>query len=102
MRADDLKRLAVPIDASDPRAPTEQFLDALELGIPSARALVQAVFADLDPNLHGTGWWANQVSSRLRVLIGDQLYVAAAAIETNLSEAKLHLLEAAPASRLGA
>lgn len=42
MRAEDLKRLEVPIDAADTRGPTEQFLDALELGVPGARALVQA------------------------------------------------------------
>jgi len=56
--------------------------------------LEQANLNDLDQDRYGVGWWAEYVPTRRRILIGDQLYLAAAAIETNLSEAKLHLLEA--------
>ncbi len=94
MRPSDKRRLEVPIPLTDERSPSEQFYDALELGVPHARGLAAEIFADLDTKRFGIGWWPDRVPTKRRILISDQLYLAAEATEVNLSEAKLHLLEA--------
>jgi hypothetical protein len=94
MRSGDVKRLEVPFPLTDDRPPTEQFYDALELRVPNARALAAEILADLDTKRFGIAWWVGRIPTKRRILIGDQLYLATAAIEENLSEAKLHLLEA--------
>ncbi|MDP1826628.1 MAG: hypothetical protein Q8L48_25380 [Archangium sp.] len=94
MRAEDLQRLEQKFPANDLRRPEEQFRDALELGVPSARILAQEIHADLSPEHFGIAWWREHVPTRRRILIGDQLGLSAIAIETNLVEARLHHLEA--------
>lgn len=94
MRPSDLQRLEALFPADDPRSASEQISDALEIGAPSAAVLAKCILDDLDLDTYGVGWWVSHVSTKRRILISDQLHLAVATIETNLIEARLHLLEA--------
>ena len=65
----------------------------LGLIMPKLRALIGAVFNDLDATNHGIGWWADDVDVKRRVLIGDHLLQLTVGISRNLIEARLHELE---------
>lgn len=93
MRSSDQTKFQEPYPPDDPRSPDDQFRDALRLGVPSSRLLTQMILDDLSPRTLGIGWW-DAVPTKRRILISDQLYLSAQAIETNLVEARLHMLEA--------
>lgn len=96
MRPQDMKALERPYREPE-RHPDDRFADALGLKLKDVRELEDAFFDDLDPVDHGIGWWRAyepQFGVRARILVGDYLFRCAASIETNLVDAKLHLLEA--------
>src|ERR1700687_295984 len=94
MRDADRKRLEEPLLESDQRRPEDQFSEALQLSMPNIRALYRAILDDLDTKNLGVSWWKGFVGTKRCILIGDQLTLVARGIEINLTEAKLHLLEA--------
>lgn len=84
--------MAFPLD--DPRSPDQQFRDAIQLAIPSVPALFNAMLGDLSTEHFGIGWWRPHVPTRRRILISDQMYLSTWSIDTNMTEARLHHLEA--------
>ncbi len=94
MRPEDLQRLAQPFPPDDRRTANQQLREALGVVIPNAATLSAEILADLSEVSLGVAWWQGHLSQRRRILIGDQLYLSAASIETNLLEARLHQLEA--------
>lgn len=94
MRQADRDRLEQPFPENDPRSGTEQLSAALDVKAPSTASLAKCVLDDLDTEKYGVGWWVGHVATKRRILISDQLQLAVATIETNLVEARLHLLEA--------
>ncbi len=94
MRPSDIEELQRPFAPGDTRSPGEQLAAALRVGAPSAPTLAKCVLDDLDTDTFGVSWWRDQVPTKRRILIADQLYLVTATIETNLIEARLHLLEA--------
>ena len=96
MRRRDLETLKKPYP-NPKRHPDDRFADALGLALADTRALEDAFYNDLDPSIFGIGWWKAYEPSfgtRARIYISDHLFRSAASIETNLIEARLHLLEA--------
>ncbi len=92
MRREDIDRLSRAYDPTEPQA--GRLARALGVDLPRWRALRDQIFDDLDERLFGIGWWAPHQGTRRRILISDYLFVCADSVETNVIEAKLHLLEA--------
>lgn len=91
MREVDRGTLEEPYpDGSDP-----EFRFAYSLGVaaPDAITLYREILADLDPSRFGVGWWHPHPGTSRRILISDHLLLCVLTIQTNLVEAKLHLLE---------
>jgi hypothetical protein len=93
MRREDTEKLQQPYPTATPI--NDRFADALGVTLPAARDLHREVFADFDETAYGIGWWTPHPGTSRRILIGDQLLMCIAGIETNLVEARLHLLELA-------
>lgn len=91
MHPDDLKLLrAAP---SGPSA-SESIADALGVACPNLRALSAEIWNDLDGGTKGIGWWTGHaLDDQHRILISDQLAMAAKYAEQNLTEARVHLSE---------
>jgi hypothetical protein len=62
--------------------------------VPVWRELGNEILADFDEHAFGIGWWAPHPGTSRRILISDHLYSCVRSVETNLVEARLHLLEA--------
>lgn len=92
MRQNDLERLSREYDPNEP--PAGRLARALGIDLPNWRALRDQIFSDLDEQRFGIGWWAPHLDTQRRILISDYLFVCADSVETNMIEAKLHLLEA--------
>lgn len=93
MRRVDRERLALPYGTpADSPAPGPAA--ALGVDVPQMQRLEDAVLEDfcVDPPF-GIAWWAPGPGATRRVLIGDQLFVCATSIRTNLIEAAAHLLD---------
>src|SRR5215510_14198267 len=91
MRREDIDRLSASFPGNaDPDA---RFAQALGVYIPSVMTLYREVLGDLDQVRYGVGWWTPHPGTSRRILIGDHLLLAVQSIQTNLHEAKLHLLE---------
>ncbi len=99
MKKEDLAQLAQPYP-NDGRSADEHFSDAVGVSLPKVSALAAQVFDDLDEKEGGIGWWAPHPGKSRRILISDYLYQATDSVETNLIEAKLHLLETVHAEDL--
>lgn len=69
---------------------------AVRLGVDSKRVdqLAAAIYADLDEETYGIGWWVDFGSAKRRIVVSDYLHQSVAAIGRNLLEARLHQLEA--------
>ncbi len=91
MRREDNEKLQQPYSAATPI--NDRFADALGVRLPAVRELSEEVFGDLDETAYGIGWWAPHPGTSRRILISDQLLMCVTGIETNLVEARLHLLE---------
>lgn len=91
MRREDNEKLQQPYSAATPI--DDRFAEALGVKLPALRELHREVFADFDETVHGIGWWAPHPGTSRRILISDHLLMCIASIETNIIEARLHLLE---------
>ncbi len=93
MRREDAERLAEPYSSEVLRAPA-RLASALGVPLPNVCKLAAEVFGDLDDQRFGIGWWEPHPGTARRILISDHLITCLGALETNLVEARLHLLEA--------
>jgi hypothetical protein len=91
MRRQEVESLERPYSDSTPLA--ERFADALGLTLPCVRRLHGGVFGDFDDAAGGVGWWAPHPGTSRRILISDHLLACIEGLETNLIEARLHLME---------
>ncbi len=91
MRREDIEKLDVPYPEGGVR--DERFGNALGVTPSAVRELQREVFGDFDERVGGVGWWAPHPGTSRRILISDHLLQCIASIETNLVEARLHLLE---------
>jgi hypothetical protein len=91
MRREDIEKLGVPYPESG--VLDERFGNALGVTPSAVRELQREVFGDFDEKVGGVGWWAPHPGTSRRILISDHLLQCIASIETNLVEARLHLLE---------
>jgi hypothetical protein len=91
MRADH-ERFSREYDAREPR--DGRLARALHVHVPVWKELCDAILADLDEHVFGIGWWAPHPGTSRRILISDHLYSCVRSVETNLIEARLHLIEA--------
>jgi len=94
MRDEDIARLARPVDLADSTRADDHFQETLGLSQPELRALQRQVFDDLDQDHLGVGWWRPALGPRKRILIGDYLAQVPSAVMMNLTEARLHQMEA--------
>jgi hypothetical protein len=90
MRDIDLKQLEQPYPHGAKVG--HRFAKAINAEVPSSGILAEEIANDLDIQTLGIAWW-NHLPFEARVLIGDYLYQCTSDIETNLLEAKLHLME---------
>lgn len=88
----DIERLSREYAAGEPRE--GRLARALQVDVPVWRELGNAVLADLDEGVFGVGWWAPYPGTSRRILLGDHLFTCVRSVETNLVEARLHLMEA--------
>jgi hypothetical protein len=88
----DIERLSREYPAEEPRE--GRLARALQVDIPVWRQLRDEIFGDLDDHVFGVGWWAPGPGTSRRILISDHLYNCVPSVETNLIEARLHLVEA--------
>lgn len=93
MRREDEERLAQHYSPEAAQAPG-RLPAALGIPLPKTVGLVREVFGDLDEVKRGVGWWAPHPGTSRRILISDYLVNCLAALETNLVEARVHLMEA--------
>src|SRR5439155_3032497 len=91
MREEDRERLRRPYPRDGD--PETWFAEALGVFVKPVRELSREIFADLDPERLGVGWWAPHPGASRRILISDHLVSCVDSIQTNLNEAALHLLE---------
>jgi hypothetical protein len=92
MIAADIERLSREYAADEP---TEgRFARALQVDVPVWRELGQEILADLDDRVFGVRWWAPHPGTSRRILISDHLFACVLGVESNLLEARLHLIEA--------
>jgi hypothetical protein len=102
MRQQDLDAMRAPYGSTS-RRPDDRFGDSLGLDLSDVRKLEDAIFDDLDETVFGIGWWRAyepQFGVRARIYVSDYMCRCACSIETNLIEARLHLLEAVDAFEL--
>jgi hypothetical protein len=92
MRNEDIARLKAPVPQGDYFVSERAFEQALGVDVPNCRSLAEEIFSDFDPQFHGVNWWIS-LPEMERILISDYLYQVVTSINTNLVEAKLHLLE---------
>ena len=90
MRREDLRQFEEPYAESRIEI-DRRFHASIGADVPSANALVREILNDLDDTTLGIRWW--NLPNEERILISDYLYQCGFAIETNLVEAKLHILE---------
>jgi len=93
VREEDLRKLEDPYpETGDDET---AFAKALGADCEKMHGLANAIARDLDPIDFGIGWWASgSLDLHRRILIGDYLVSVSRAVETNMVEARLHLLEA--------
>ena len=94
MRQADLERLMKPYEGAPDGAESARFRAALGVEIPATIKLRDAIYNDLDENSFGIGWWKPEPDEARRIFISDYLVGCSWTIETNLVEARLHMLEA--------
>src|SRR3989442_1078984 len=88
----DIDRRGKEYQGGDPRE--GRLARALQVDIPVWRELGSDTLADLDDHVFGVGWWAPGPGTSRRILISDHLYNCVRSVESNLIEARLHLIEA--------
>ncbi len=93
MRRDDFDRFNVSFQGLDSSQREVRANEALGVHIPAARAMFEEIVGDLSETRFGIGWWAPHPDKFRRILISDQLLLCAQSVQTNVVEARLHLLE---------
>ena len=88
----DTERLTREYTPTEPRE--GRLARALQVDVPVWRELGSEIFADLDDRSLGVRWWSPHPGTSRRILISDHLFTCVRSVETNLLEARLHLLEA--------
>jgi hypothetical protein len=96
MRASDLARLSEPYPPGVDN--DARFAEGLGVYAAPVVTLYRDILADLDSTKHGVGWWAPHPGTTRRIAISDHLLLSVLSIQTNLQEARLHLLELADVS----
>lgn len=98
MRTSDLHALSKPYEGHGGSS-DDAFADAVQADAPSLRGQGTEIAGDMDRKhgIWGVGWWFPHPGTKRRILISDYLLRAASDVETNLVEAKVHLLELASA-----
>lgn len=91
MRQDDQRRFH-SMYSDNGTQPDRRFGIFLECDVPGASKLVDEILSDLDKTEYGIPWMRG-LDVHKRILVSDYLYQCAYSVETNLVEAKLHLLE---------
>jgi hypothetical protein len=71
----------------------DSFADAVGVKLPCLTELSAQIAADLDSTAHGVGWWNGQLDATSLTLVSDHLVQCVESVQTNLVEARLHLLE---------
>jgi hypothetical protein len=92
LRRETLEALQVPCSDEDARSSDDYFETAIGAHSAPLSSLRAAIFGDLDEKVYGIGWWAPSLGPRRRILISDQLVQSAQSVQTNLAEARLHVL----------
>ena len=92
MRREDIGRLKTAYKASAVRE--VEFSKAVGVDVPEVRRLHKEIFNDLEDKVFGIKWWAPHHGTKRRILASHYLLECVSIIETNLTEAGLHLLEA--------
>ncbi len=88
----DVDHLGREYSSSEPKE--GRLARALNVDIPVLRELGNEILGDFDEQASGVGWWAPHPGTSRRILIGDHLFTCVRSVETNLIEARLHLMEA--------
>jgi hypothetical protein len=92
MTSADIERFSREYTAGEP---TEgRLARALQVDVPVWRELGNEILADLDEHVFGVRWWAPHPGTSRRILISDHLFSSVRSVESNLIEARLHLIEA--------
>jgi hypothetical protein len=88
----DIERFGRDYAAGEPR--DGRLSRALQVDVPVWCELGNEILADLDDHALGVRWWAPHPGASRRILISDHLFTCVRSVETNLIEARLHLIEA--------
>lgn len=96
MLKEDLDKLSQPYNNASAGASRDNFADAIGITLPNTRILLREVFSDLNTTTFGISWWNSYAAlgTKRRIAISDHTYLCIRALEENLVEAKLHLMEA--------
>lgn len=88
----DIERFNREYSSGEPRE--GRLARALQVDAPVWRELGNEILSDLDEHTFGVRWWAPHPGTSRRILISDHLFTCVRSVETNLIEARLHLIEA--------
>lgn len=91
MKSADIERFSREYAAGEPAE--GRLARALQVDVPVWRELGNEILADLDEHVFGVRWWAPQPGTSRRILISDHLFTSVRGVESNLIEARLHLIE---------
>jgi hypothetical protein len=92
MTSADIERFSREYAAGEPME--GRLARALQVDVPVWRELGNEILADLDEHVFGVRWWAPHPGTSRRILISDHLFGSVRSVESNLVEARLHLIEA--------
>jgi hypothetical protein len=88
----DVERFSKEYAAEEPAE--GRLARVLQVDVPAWRDLANEILADLDDHAFGVRWWAPHPGTARRILISDHLFTCVTSVESNLIEARLHLIEA--------
>jgi len=73
----------------------QKFEKSLGIYLKETWILISEIYNSFDKSDFGIGWWKSyeNLSFEQRILISDQLYQSIYSIQSNITEAKLHLIE---------
>lgn len=91
MKSADIERFSREYAAGESRE--DRLVRALQFDVPVWRELGNEILADLDEHVFGVRWWAPHPGTSRRILISDHLFTSVRGVESNLIEARLHLIE---------
>src|SRR6516225_8661533 len=80
--------------AAEEAADEGRLARVLQVDVPALRELANEILGDFDEHAFGVRWWAPHPGTSRRILISDHLFTCVTSVESNLIEARLHLIEA--------